>query len=260
MDKTLWPLAAALLFAGDAALAACENFVAIFPDSGYMVLDPGDLRVLEVGDLSWLGIMTVDEVAAGSSRRRLVLSSDNFLGAGSNNRVRPVTDSHLPTDLIHLEEMGWEYRAQAEIAFVPDFDADFYGWAPWFEEGAILRNTTLPDDGSLEGGTWATQLVDANFNVLLSTPSGFGHRNLSHCATEEAVYFTGYDLATSPPGGIRERLGMAINRDDGSVTIFSFDELTAGDYRFLPSGLSTHQKLQDVGGATIERSTIYGST
>ncbi len=233
MGKALWPLTAALLAAADPAQAACEKFVALFPSAEYMVLDPADLRMLDVGELTWLGIRLAGPVAAGSSLRQTMTEVSDFRRIGSREHVWGNERLHPPVSVLYLENLGKGIESQEQLEFEPDSIASRFQWSPWLGENTLTWTEYLPDAEK----KFVLQHVDRNFERLRSWNPLYGRDDLPRCATEDTIYLTDRLEFATPGGTIREWGAVAVNREDGSESSIMFDEFAEENFRFPNSNL-----------------------
>ena len=188
--------AAALLLAAllipPSADAACRNIVALSSDGEYMVLDPGTLAVLRVGDLHWLGIHGVAP-KTGSSVERALLASSNLLPVDAAPPERFVDrrfDPPTGQTMLYLENLGEGIRSQNEIPakMYPPDERYAFQWTDWIRENTFIREVYNRDQLAIGG----YELLDTDFNVLRRWRPQVGFDlQFPSCALGDRVYFAG---------------------------------------------------------------------
>ena len=102
--------------------AACRDIVVLSQDARYMVLDSTTLEVRDVGNLWWLGIRQLGRVVDGSTIDEFWISPNIFVDPSTYEElnVELGEDGYYRStvDRYFLENLGRNYRTQAEIPFI----------------------------------------------------------------------------------------------------------------------------------------------
>lgn len=191
-------LALILSLASVRTLAACDNIVAVSRGwAEYMVLDPATLAMLQVGDLRWLGIQSVNFAARGSTFERSVLNSYDYLRVNSEEPViegLPGSRTSSAFTLLFLENMGEEINSQDEVPIMDSGSImlesyERIQWANWIQDNTLIREIYDRDQHYVAG----QELLDTDFNVLRRWEPQVGF-NLQYpsCAIGDMLYFAGW--------------------------------------------------------------------
>lgn len=66
---------------------SCDDVAVLSRDAQYMFFDAGDLSLVDVGNLWWLGIHTIDDILPGSTVSRIAIWSDSNQTRSENARI-----------------------------------------------------------------------------------------------------------------------------------------------------------------------------
>ena len=152
--------------------AACGNIVALSGDGQYMVFEPDTLRMLEVGNLWWLGIYRNYGPEPGSSHSFAIIPTDGFVNLETGRHMmmgerERYSAAEPPFGLVALEEMGRNLRAWRDVPhvrFEQNEDATRYGpsntvVSELFDPGVAIWEI-------VEDGRDILQLLDRGLRVI----------------------------------------------------------------------------------------------
>ncbi len=142
-------LAAAVLFVGWVE-AACQSFVVVGSDASYLVIQPEDWTVFEVGNYWGVGIWRVDDIVPGSSHEKPAFKTGRFEDIFTREPVvsQPVPADGRPNAVVVLKQSpaprdsGWPpHHYQLEESEGENSPL----WVHWLGENTLMRESEIDD-------------------------------------------------------------------------------------------------------------------
>ncbi len=209
-------LAVATMLLAGSAEAACRPFVAVGPDASYLVIEPDNWAVSEVGNYWGVGVWRVDEIVPGSTRDKPAFKTGKFEDIFTREPIvaEPPPTAGRPNAVVVLKQAlaprdsGWPpYHyplEETEGALSPQ-------WGHWLEENTFLRASEIED-------AMAVYHLSAELEVLNVWDIGDMDLSMPFCAVGETLYFTDAANALGVPvagGPSIERRPLAALTESG---------------------------------------------
>ncbi len=208
-------LAAAVLFVGWVE-AACQSFVVVGSDASYLVIQPEDWTVFEVGNYWGVGIWRVDDIVPGSSHEKPAFKTGRFEDIFTREPVvsQPVPADGRPNAVVVLKQSpaprdsGWPpHHYQLEESEGENSPL----WVHWLGENTLMREFEIDDAAAIYH-------MSAELEVLNVWDIGDMDLTMPFCAVDDTLYFTddaNYLSAPAAGGPIDRRRPLAALTGDG---------------------------------------------
>jgi len=142
---------------------ACSDIAVVSRDGRFIVLDGDDLKIVDVGNLWWLGVRRVDGAAPGSTLDWALLSADRVLNPGTG-LLREEFGFGRTNARFVLKDLERQYSPPTSLRNMPDISLFEVKWIANASVRYLLAVSRM-------GDAWFITVMDPSFNVIGRWPS-----------------------------------------------------------------------------------------